>query len=125
MGLQISIPSNYRTRNHRRARRGGNGEGHLSELADYLKEHGHCNVPKSYSENTKLAVWVANQRAQSRLHREGKESQMTTLRIQELESLGFEFTPRRVDIAGGVGVTALGRPLERQNRKKRKKPSAS
>jgi hypothetical protein len=66
-------------------------EGRLSELADYRKIHGHCNVPDSYSENTKLATWVATQRKQYKLHLEGKTSPMTTFRIQELESLGFEW----------------------------------
>jgi hypothetical protein len=63
----------------------------LSELADYCKIHGHCNVPYSGSENTKLAKWVAKQRANYRLHREGKRSYMTISRIQELESMGFEW----------------------------------
>jgi hypothetical protein len=30
-------------------------EDRLSELADYRKIHGHCNVPHGYSENSKLA----------------------------------------------------------------------
>jgi hypothetical protein len=65
-------------------------EDRLSELVDYRKIHGHCNVPKNYSENTKLAKWVTNQKSQYRLHKEGKTSPMTLSRIQELESLGFE-----------------------------------
>jgi hypothetical protein len=64
----------------------------LNELADYRKIHGHCNVPKKYSENTKLGQWVIHQRYQYKLHLEGKTSYMTTLRIQELESLGFEWS---------------------------------
>jgi hypothetical protein len=52
---------------------------------------GHCNVPKNYSENTTLAHWVANQRRQYKEHEEGKASSMTAFRIQELESLGFEW----------------------------------
>jgi hypothetical protein len=67
-------------------------EDRLSELADYRKEHGHCNVPQSYSENAKLARWVAKQRSHHRLQREGKRSPMTTFRIQKLDSLGFEWT---------------------------------
>jgi hypothetical protein len=63
----------------------------LRELADYRKIHGHCNVPKNYSENSKLGSWVANQRRQYRSHRDGKPSPMTTFRIQELERLGFEW----------------------------------
>jgi hypothetical protein len=63
----------------------------LSELADYRKIHGHCNVPAIYSENTKLGAWVRTQRSQYKLHQEGKTSRMTNLRIQELESIGFEW----------------------------------
>jgi hypothetical protein len=67
------------------------GEDRLSELADYRKNHGHCNVPSCYSEYTKLGYWVAYQRTQYKLHLKGKTSIMTTYRIQELESLGFEW----------------------------------
>jgi hypothetical protein len=63
----------------------------LSELADYRKIHGHCNVPKSHSECSKLANWVAKQRTNYRLHLEGKTSSMTLSRIQEMESLGFDW----------------------------------
>jgi hypothetical protein len=66
-------------------------EDRLSELADYRKIHGHCNVPRSHSENTKLGTWVATQRRNYRLHHEGKTSYMTLPHIQELESLGFEW----------------------------------
>jgi hypothetical protein len=65
--------------------RSGSAGDHLNELADYRKINGgHCNVPRKYSENIKLAKWVDNQRSQYRLHEEGKKSQMTTFRIQEL-----------------------------------------
>jgi hypothetical protein len=63
----------------------------LRKLADYCNIHGHCNVPLSYSENTNLGQWVGNQRTQYRLHLEGKASRLTTFRIQELDSLGFEW----------------------------------
>jgi hypothetical protein len=66
-------------------------EDRLSELAGYSISQGNCNVPKNYSENTKLAYWVGTQRREYRLHQEGKKSNMTTFRIQELESLGFEW----------------------------------
>jgi hypothetical protein len=66
-------------------------EGRLSELADYCKIHGHCNVPTSYKENAKLGIWVATQRSQYKLHLEGKRSQITPARIQSLVSLGFEW----------------------------------
>jgi hypothetical protein len=66
-------------------------EDRLSELADYHKIHGHCNVPRNYSENTKLGMWASTQRRNKRLHVEGKKSSMTAFRIQALESLGFEW----------------------------------
>jgi hypothetical protein len=64
----------------------------LSVLADYRKLHGHCTVPDRYSENTKLGAWVGTQRRNYRLRAEGKTSSMTLSRIQELESLGFEWS---------------------------------
>jgi hypothetical protein len=70
--------------------KGAAWEDHLSELADYRKIRGHCNVPVCYSENIKLGTWVKSQKKNYKLHREGKASPMTTLRIQALESLGFE-----------------------------------
>jgi hypothetical protein len=48
-------------------------------------------LPTSYNENTKLAKWVKNQRAHYKLHLAGQASLMTTLRIRELEGLGFEW----------------------------------
>jgi hypothetical protein len=65
----------------------------LSELADFRKIHGHCNVPNRYSENTALGKWIATQRYQCRLHIEGKSCYMTLSHIQELESLGFDWKP--------------------------------
>jgi transposase-like protein len=78
--------------------RSANWEGSLSELADYRKIHGHCNVPNRYSENTKLGQWVMHQRRNYRLHLEGKKSHLTTLRIQALKSMGFEWDDGRVAV---------------------------
>jgi hypothetical protein len=63
----------------------------LSELADYRKINGHCNVPYKYSESIKLAHWVSKQRQLYKLYREEKKSSMTLYRIHELESLCFEW----------------------------------
>jgi hypothetical protein len=54
----------------------------LSELADYHIIHEHCNVPKIYSENTKLAQWVGTHMGNYKWFREGKTSSMTTFRIK-------------------------------------------
>jgi hypothetical protein len=70
---------------------GFNWEDRFSELANYHSIHGHCDVPHRYSGKGKLGFWVATQRRQHKLHSEGKKSFMTTHRIQELESLGFEW----------------------------------
>jgi hypothetical protein len=79
----------------------------LSELADYRKIYGHCNVPNKHSENSKLGRWVGTQRFHYRLHVEGKRSQMTLSRIQELESLGFEWKRR---ISRGKGAPPPKKP---------------
>jgi hypothetical protein len=66
-------------------------EDHLSELAAYRKIHGHFNVPRSYSENSKLYKWVSKQRYQYMLHIKGKISQMSLPRIQAWENLRLEW----------------------------------
>jgi hypothetical protein len=93
-------------------------EGRLSELADYRKIHGECNVPQHYIENTLLGYWVRTQRSNYRLQLEGKRLQMTSPRIQALGSLDFEWglsigrgketrmNPRRDDAARRVHKTS-------------------
>jgi hypothetical protein len=71
---------------------GAGWEDRLSELSDYRKLHGHCNVPRNYSENIELGLWVKRQTINYRLLQEGKTSPMSALRIQALESLGFKWT---------------------------------
>jgi hypothetical protein len=72
---------------------GPSWEDTFSELADYHRIHGHCN-PQRDSENTKLRCWIKTQKRSYLLYRDGKTSPMTTLRIQTLESLGFEWDTR-------------------------------
>jgi hypothetical protein len=74
-------------------RSGSTWEDRLSELVDYRKLNGHCNVPKRCIENSKLGTWVSTQRSNYWLHVEGKPSPMTLSRIQALESVGFEWKP--------------------------------
>jgi hypothetical protein len=85
--LSTSKPSNASGRQ----RRVSDWEDCLSELADYRKIRGHCNVPQRYSETPQLGRWVGNQRKCYKLHLEGKRSSMTLSRIQELECLSFEW----------------------------------
>jgi hypothetical protein len=65
----------------------------LSQLADYRQSHGHCNVRRGYSDNTKLGEWIRTQRISCRLHVEGKASPTTLSRIQKLKRLSFEWKP--------------------------------
>lgn len=69
-------------------------EERLQELATFKQIFGHTNVPKKYSENPQLAIWVKCQRRQFKLHTESKSSNMTPDRIARLCSLGFVFNPR-------------------------------
>jgi len=61
----------------------------ITDLAAYKERHGHLNVPFKYPPNQSLAHWVHNQRRDYNLFQEGKPSQMTVEKINELESLGF------------------------------------
>jgi hypothetical protein len=61
----------------------------FSELHRFKIEHGHCNVPSTYSGNPKLAYWVIKQRVN---YKKGKLSQD---RIEKLEKLGFVWEPQK------------------------------
>jgi hypothetical protein len=67
----------------------------LSELANYRKIHGHCNVPHNDKELSKLATWVITQRDTYRLHRR-KSVAYDRLPYQELTSLVFEWLCIRI-----------------------------
>jgi hypothetical protein len=84
-------------------------EERLSELADYRKINGNCNVRRRDSENSKLGTWVKNQRYQYGLHLEGKASQMTVSRIQALKSLDFEWDRYGATASWEDGLRELAR----------------
>ncbi len=56
-----------------------------SELSEFKKEYGHCNVPKEYSESPRLGAWVSKQRLQ---YSKGK---LSTYRFDKLNQLGFNW----------------------------------
>lgn len=62
-------------------------ENKFQELTAFKKEHGHCNVPRSYSENPLLASWVAIQRTAN------KKGNLNQDRIKRLEKMGFKWVP--------------------------------
>jgi hypothetical protein len=61
----------------------------LSQLVAYKEEHGDCIVPRGYSPNPRLASWVAEQRKQYKLMKDGKQSSITPKRIEHLNRLNF------------------------------------
>ncbi|KAG7368431.1 helicase domain protein [Nitzschia inconspicua] len=69
-------------------------EDRLRELEEFKELHKHCNVPSNYKANSSLASWVKCQRRQYRLYREGKHSNITQARIDQLERMGFQFNLR-------------------------------
>jgi hypothetical protein len=66
----------------------------LNELKEFRNNVGHSNVPSNFTSNPQLATWVKCQRRQYKLYMEGKPSNMTQARIQELEDIGFEWLLR-------------------------------
>lgn len=66
-----------------------------SDLIEYKRKHGNTNVPLSYSD-TKLAIWVRNQRHQFRHLLNGRRSTLTRERYEKLRAINFDFgTPIR------------------------------
>jgi len=61
-------------------------------LRKYKIKYGDCLVPRDYSTDNQLAKWVAYQRYQYRLKREGKKSQITDERIESLNELDFAWS---------------------------------
>jgi len=62
---------------------------HMTDLASFREETGHCHVPLNHPKYPKLGLWVKEQRRHHTLMRQGKQSHMTEGRIKELERLGF------------------------------------
>ena len=61
----------------------------FQELQSYKTMHGHCNVPTM---SWTLGRWVNRQRTQYRLLKERKTFHMTDGRVQNLESIGFQWS---------------------------------
>ena len=65
-------------------------EAHFRLLKEFQKEHGHCQVPRRHSvDNVNLGMWVGKQRFEYRKFQDGKPSQMTQDRINQLNAIGF------------------------------------
>ena len=59
----------------------------FSELEEFHRRYGHCNVPRMYDSNRQLAAWV---HMQKRLHRQSEEKYPIE-RKDKLLQLGFKF----------------------------------
>jgi hypothetical protein len=78
-------------------------EAQLARLAAYKAEHGHCNVPKGWTED-RLGAWVDSQRQRKRqldrgelgLYDREPDEAMTAERAARLAALGFAWDPGRV-----------------------------
>lgn len=71
-------------------------ERRISELREFQRLHGHVSVPTGYEKNPQLATWVKQQRRQYKLFCQGRSSSNITLeRIEQLQSMGFEWCLRQ------------------------------
>ena len=58
----------------------------FSDLADFFKLHGHCNVPADWQANPALAVWVGLQRSAKRRNR------LTEDQLRRMDEIGFAWS---------------------------------
>ena len=61
------------------------------ELKQFRARTGHCRVPRRFTENKALGMWVDKQRREYKLLIEHKSSQMTIERAEALNEIGFEW----------------------------------
>ena len=65
-----------------------------TQLVEYQKRYGHCNVSGKVSQP--LCIWVKCQRRQRKLFDKQEKSTMTTEKITRLDQLGFDWNPRNI-----------------------------
>jgi len=74
-------------------------EQRLGEYKQFYEEQGHGFIPQHYEKNPPLGKWVSKMRYEHSLLKKGEKSQMTSERVQILESVGFEFSNQGKSIA--------------------------
>ena len=64
------------------------------QLEAYKKEHGHCDIPRSYTIDPSLRKWCENMRMAYSCIRQGKATRynLPQSRIDRLENIGFRWT---------------------------------
>ena len=61
------------------------------DLLEYIKLHGHCNVPATYR-HSPLGTWVGKQREEYKKFTNKRSSQLSKYRIDKLEEVGFQWS---------------------------------
>ena len=56
-----------------------------TQLKEYKKRHGHCNVPDTWAEDQSLGMWVTNLRARKRRNHLSRDN------IRQLDAIGFNW----------------------------------
>jgi hypothetical protein len=82
----------------------------LEDLKCYKEKHGNCLVPRGFVENPQLGSWVAEQRKQFKLLKDGKPSSITAERILMLDNLSFAWNAQ--EAAWTKHVTNLKRFID-------------
>lgn len=67
----------------------------FQELLEFRKQNGHVNVPYDFPPNPPLAQWVKRQRHQYRLLKEGRHSNLTPNRLEQLQSIDYCWDSRQ------------------------------
>jgi hypothetical protein len=84
----------------------------FQQLLEFKTQFGHCLVSQRYSANPKLGKWVSNQRCNYKLYQDGKPSPMSEERIQEFDSIGFDWGPSKNNWASPVWRVRFQQLLE-------------
>lgn len=80
-------PSN--SNDHKESKAPSSWSNWMSQLAEYRRKHGDCDVPLKYAANPALGAFVNRQRAEYRKMLAKKPSSMTEERVNDLNRLGF------------------------------------
>jgi len=78
-------------------------------LMEYKRENGHCNVPTTRANATKLGKWVGKQREEYKKWEKKKQSQLSQYRIDKLNGAGFQWSLTRKSVSWEQRFEALKR----------------
>jgi len=76
---------------------------------EYKRENGHCNVPTTRANATKLGKWVGKQREEYKKWEKKKQSQLSQYRIDKLNGAGFQWSLTRKSVSWEQRFEALKR----------------